>query len=54
MCVYIEYYLIPESNTSHTILDTKNVIVNRVDTVKLVTASGTGQSKLSVIDTREV
>jgi len=51
MCVYIEYYLIPESNTSHTILDTKNVVVNRIDAVKLVTTGGVSECKFGVIDT---
>jgi hypothetical protein len=47
-------YLVTKSDTSHTILDTKNVIVDRIDTVKLVTTRGAGDAELGVIDTREV
>jgi hypothetical protein len=46
--------LITERNTGHTILDTKNVIVDRVYTVKLITTRGVGQAELGVIDAREV
>ena len=46
--------LITESDTSHTILDTKNVIVDRIYTVKLVTTGGFLEDQLGVIDTRKV
>jgi len=46
--------LITESDTSHTILHAENVIVDRIDTVELVTTRGVGEGELSVIDTREV
>jgi hypothetical protein len=46
--------LITESDTSHTILHTENVIVDRVDTVELVATIGGLEHKLRVIDAREV
>ena len=46
--------LITESDTSHTILDTKNVIVDRINTVELVTTGGVGDDKLGIVDAREV
>jgi hypothetical protein len=42
--------LITESDTSHTILHTENVIVDRIDTMEGVTTGGVGESKLGVID----
>ena len=42
--------LITESDTSHTILDTKNVIVDRVDAVKGVTTGGIVEYQLRIID----
>jgi len=48
------FYLVTESDTSHTILHTENVIVDRIDTNHVTDTSATSEGKLRVIDAREV
>jgi len=47
-------YLVSECNTSHTILHAKDVIVDGVNAMHLVTTRRVGQRELGAIDTRKV
>jgi len=49
-------YLVTESDTSHTILHTENIVVDRVDASRLCTISRsyTVQKQLGVVNARKV